>query len=61
MGGGMISGTIMYLLFFVSMIIGILGIVFLFINEDRKKQGIKILKFAVPVFLLSIFIMATFG
>ena len=49
---------ITYLLFFVSIIVGIIGIVFLFINEDRKKQGIKILKFAVPTFFLSLILFS---
>ena len=58
MAGGALGGLIFYLLFFVSIIVGIIGIVFLFINEDRKKQGIKILKFAVPAFLLSIILFS---
>lgn len=57
MGPNYFLGTIVYLMFFVSIVIGIVGIVFLFINEDRKKQGIKILKFAVPVLLISLGIM----
>ena len=48
----MVSGSILIVLMWVAVLIGALGIIFLFINAERRKQGTKMLIGAVIGFIV---------
>ena len=43
MNSFIVSGSILIVLMWVAVLIGALGIIFLFINAERRKQGTKML------------------
>jgi len=53
----MVEGSILIALTWVAVIIGIVGLVFLFINSERRKQGVKMIIGAVIGFIVVVMII----
>ena len=53
----MVEGSILIALTWVAVIIGIVGLVFLFINAERRKQGVKMIIGAVIGFIVVVMII----